>query len=132
MGSIINHKAINWLPQVPFDEMLDIVPTFEEIQKVIHLLNSGKAPGADSIPVEVYKEGGTALTEKLHQLIQHIWQHETVPQDFKDASIIHLYKWKGNCQACDSHHGISMLSIVGKALTRVLLHYGHGVHCQTA
>ena len=87
----INNEAINWLPQVSFDEMLDAVPTFEEIWKAIHLLTSGKAPGADSIPTEVYKEGGTALTEKLHQLFQLIWQHETVPKDFKDASIIHLY-----------------------------------------
>ena len=80
-------------------------------------------PCADSIPAEVYKEGGTALTEKLHQLFQLIWQHETVPQDFKDASIIHLYKHKGNCQACDNHHGISLLSITGKALARVLLNH---------
>ena len=46
------------------------------------MLTSAKAPGADSIPAEVYKEGGTALAEKLHQLFQLIWQHETVPQDF--------------------------------------------------
>ena len=72
-------------------------------------------------PTEVYKEGGTALTDKLHQLFQLIWQHETVPQDFKDASIIHLYKCKGNHQACDNHCGISLLSITGKALARVLL-----------
>ena len=90
---------------------------------MIHLLTSGKAPGANSIPAEVYKEGGTALTEKLHQLFQLIWQHETVPQDFKDASIIHLYEHKGNCQACDNHHGISLLSITGKALARVLLNF---------
>ena len=119
--STINDEAIDQLPQVPFHEMLDAVPTFEEIWKVIHLLTSGKAPDADSIPAEVYKEGGTALTEKIHQLFQLIWQHETVPQDFKDTSIIHLYKHKGNCQACDNHHGISLLSITGKALARVLL-----------
>ena len=62
-----------------------------------------------------------ALTEKLHQLFQLIWQHETVPQDFKDASIIHLYKRKGNRQVCDNHRGISLLSIAGKILARVLL-----------
>ena len=116
-------KPLTLLPQVPFDEMLDAVPTFEEIWKAIHLLTSGTSPGADSIPTEVYKEGGTALTEKLHQLFQLIWQHETVPQDFKDASIIHLYKSKGNCLACDNHCGISLLSITGKALARVLLNH---------
>ena len=80
--STINDKAIDWLPQVPFDEMLDAVPTFDEIRNAIHLLITGKAPGADSIPAEVYKEDGTALTEKLHQLFQLICKHETVPQDF--------------------------------------------------
>ena len=119
--SIINDEAIDQLPQAPFDEMQDAVPNFEEIQKVIYLLTSGKAPGTDSIPGDVYKEGGTALTEKLHQLFQLIWQHETVPQDFKDASIIYLYKHKGNFQACDNHSGISLFSIIGKALARVLL-----------
>ena len=103
--------------------MLDAVPTFEEIRKAIHLLTNNKAPGADSIPAEVYKEGGTALKEKLHQLFQLIWQHETVPQDFKDVSIVHLYKCKGNCHACDNHRGISLLSIAGKALPRVLLNH---------
>ena len=44
-----------------------------------------------------------------------------VPQDFKDASIIHLYKRKGNRQSCDNHRGISLLSIAGKILARILL-----------
>ena len=119
--SIINDEAIDMLPQVPVDETMDAIPTLEEIQKAVHLLSSGKAPGSDSIPAEVYKEGSMALTEKLHQLFQLIWQHETVPQDFKDATIIHLYKRKGNRQAYDNHRGISLLSIAGKILARVLL-----------
>ena len=119
--SVINDEAIDRLPQVPVDETMDAIPTLDEIQKAVHLLSSGKAPGLDSIPAEVYKEGGMALTEKLHQLFQLIWQHDTVPQDFKDASIIHLYKRKGNRQACDNHRGISLLSIAGKILARVLL-----------
>ena len=63
--------------------MLDAVPTFEEIWKAIHLLTSSKAPSADSIPTEVNKEGGTALTEKLHQLFQLIWQHEQFHKTLK-------------------------------------------------
>ena len=50
-----------------------------------------------------------------------MWQQEAVPQDFKDASIVHLYKRKGNRQACDNHRGISLLSIAGKILARILL-----------
>ena len=54
-----------------------------QTKKVIHLLSGG----ADSIPAEVYKEGGTALTEKLHQLFTLKWQQETIPQEFNHACV---------------------------------------------
>ena len=119
--STINDEAINRLPQVPTNKALDDPPTLLETQKAIYLISSGKAPGSDAIPAEVYKEGGTALTERLHELFLLIWQQETIPQDFKDATIIHLYKRKGSRQACDNHRGISLLSIAGKILARILL-----------
>ena len=50
-----------------------------------------------------------------------MWEQESVPQEFKDASIIHLYKKKGNRQSCDNHRGISLLSIAGKILARIIL-----------
>ena len=106
---------------MPINEALDDPPTLLETQKAICLLSSGKAPGSDSIPAEVYKEGGSALTEKLHQMFLLMWQQETIPQEFKDASIIHLYKQKGNHQVCDNHRGISLLFIAGKILARILL-----------
>ena len=119
--STINDEAIDRLHQFPINEEMDKLPRLEEIEKAIRLLSSGKAPGSDSIPAEIYKEGGSALTAKLHQLFLLIWQHETLPQDFKDASIIHLYKRKGNRKVCNNHRGISLLSIAGKVLARVLL-----------
>ncbi|XP_053873541.1 uncharacterized protein LOC128831252 [Malaclemys terrapin pileata] len=45
----------------------------------------------------------------------------TIPQEYRDASILHLYKRKGNRQVCDNHRGISLLSTAGKVLARVLL-----------
>ena len=119
--SSINDEAIQRLPQVPTDTTMDEIPSQEEIKKAINLLSSGKAPGADAIPAEIYKEGGDTLVGKLQDLFKLIWQEEKVPQDFKDASIVHLYKRKGNRQACDNHRGISLLSIAGKILARVLL-----------
>jgi hypothetical protein len=63
----------------------------EETQKAINLLSNGKAPGGDSIPAEIYKDEDMALVVKLHYLFELIWDQGKVPQDFKDASIIHLY-----------------------------------------
>lgn len=119
--SSINEEAIQRLPQVTINTALDDPPNFDEVTTAIQQLSSGKAPGSDAIPAEIYKEGGQAVTEKLLQLFLLIWQTETLPQDFKDVSIIHLYKKKGNHQACDNHRGISLLSIAGKVLARLLL-----------
>jgi hypothetical protein len=46
---------------------------------------------------------------------------EDVPQDFKDATIIPLYKGKGGRQKTDNYRGISLLCTAGKILARILL-----------
>ena len=53
--SVIDNEAINRLPQIPTNEALDIMLTREELPKAISQLSSGKAPGSDSIPAEIYK-----------------------------------------------------------------------------
>ena len=119
--SSISAEAIANLPQVPIDSSLDALPTSDEVRKAISQLSDGKAPGRDCIPAEIYKCGGDALVERLTELFKLIWEKQVLPQDFKDASIVHLYKKKGNRQACDNHRGISLLSIAGKILARILL-----------
>ena len=114
-----NGEVIDRLPQCTVNEEMDELPTLEEIEKTVRLLSTGKAPGSDSIPAD--KESGETLPEKLHQLVHLIWQEEVLPQDFKDASIIDIYTRKGNRQTCDNHRGVSLVSIAGKALARVLL-----------
>ncbi|KAL1263556.1 hypothetical protein QQF64_006295 [Cirrhinus molitorella] len=61
-------------------------------------LSTGKAPGSDAIPLEVYKAGGAVLGDKLKQMFQSFWYQGSIPQELKDASIVHLYKRKGNRQ----------------------------------
>ena len=57
----------------------------------------------------------------MTELVHIMWRKEAIPQEFKDASIILLFKRKGNPNLCDYHRGISLLSIAGKVLARVLL-----------
>ena len=61
------------------------------------------------------------MAEKLTELFQCMLRKEAIQQDFKDASIIHLFKRKDNPQACDNHKGISLLPIAGKILAKNLL-----------
>nr|VZI06582.1 unnamed protein product [Spirometra erinaceieuropaei] len=59
--------------------------------------------------------------DHLTALFQEMWRQGEVPQDFKDATIVHLYKRKGNRQVCDNHRGISLLNIARKIVARILL-----------
>ena len=120
--SSINNEASNRLPQMKCNPLLDELPTVSETVKAIKLLSSsGKTPGSDAIPAETYKAGGPPVAEKLTDLFHILWRKEAIPQEFKDATIIHLFKRKGNLQVCDNHRGISLLSIAGKILAWVLL-----------
>ena len=119
--SSINDEAINRLPQVECNPLLDELPTVSETVKAIKLMSSGKVPRSDAIPAEIYKAGGPPVAEKLTELFHIMWRKEAISQEFKDATIVHLFKRKGNPQVCDNHRGISLLSVAGKILARVLL-----------
>ncbi|BHF71434.1 hypothetical protein SprV_0401449200 [Sparganum proliferum] len=106
--STISDAAVVRLRQVETNVDLDLPPSLQETIRAVQQLSSGKAPGSDAIPAEVYKHGGD------------VCQGE-VPQDFKDATIVHLYKRKGNRQLCDNHRGISLLNIAGKIFAHILL-----------
>jgi len=78
-------------------------------------------PGIDGLPAEVFKAGSLNLITMLTHLFQNIWNKRSVPQEFRDALIVHIFKRKGDRSVCDDHHGISLLSIPGKIPGQVIL-----------
>ena len=70
--------------------LLDESPTVSETVNAIKLLSSGKAPGSDAIPAEIYK----AVAKKITEFCHIMWRKEAIPQQFKYASFIHLFKQK--------------------------------------
>ncbi|BHF69306.1 hypothetical protein SprV_0301235000 [Sparganum proliferum] len=90
-------------------------------QAGVQQLPNRKALGPDAISAEIYKHGGPQLMDHLSVVFQEMWRQGEVPQDFKNATIVHLYKRKGNRQFCDNHRGISLLNIAGKIFARILL-----------
>ena len=67
--SSVNDNAINRLPQIECNVLLDEFPTVKETRKAIQHLFSGKAPGTDSIPAEVYKAGRLPMAEKTDRVV---------------------------------------------------------------
>ena len=74
----INDDAINRLPQVECNLLLDEFPTVAETVKAIKLLSSGKAPGSDAIPAEIYKAGETPVAKKM-TVISHSVEKRNYP-----------------------------------------------------
>ena len=103
--------------------LLDELPTVSETEKAIKLLSSGKAPGSDAIPAEIYKASGPPVAEKL-TVISHYVEKRSHPSRIQGCNLlnrIHLFKRKGNPHVCDNHRCIYLLSVAGKILARVLL-----------
>ena len=73
----------------------------------------------DGIPADVMKYGGDRLKEFVFEVISHVWD-TSAPQDWRDATLESLFK-KGERSDCGNFHSISLLSIVGKVLARVML-----------
>ena len=71
---------------------LDEKPTMDEMVRAIKGLKDGNAPGGDGITAEVWKYGGANLSNRLHRWIIKIWKEGHVPQAWKDANLVIIYK----------------------------------------
>ena len=93
---VINEDVLERLPHLPLDMTLEVVPTSEEVKLAVFSMKNNKAAGPDNIPAEIFKYGGPTLLSQLHRLIEKIWMHEEIPNDFIDGIIHTVYKKKGD------------------------------------
>ena len=102
-------EACRWLKQRPIREELCEPITVNELAKALRSTRSGKAAGEDGIPAEVLKHGGPSLKAELLKLFNYCLESMALPQDFKDALIVTIYKKKGDRSECGNQRGISLL-----------------------
>ena len=101
--------------------LLDEFATVSETVKAIKLLSSGKVPGPDAITAEIYKAGGTPVAKKMTELFHIMWRKEANPKKIQGCVSYPSIQTKRESSTCDNHCGISLLSVAGKVLARVLL-----------
>jgi len=124
--SVLNQKStfetqmLSEIPQWTTATYLDDVPSATDVEHALRQTASGKSPGIDGSPSEVLKNGGPTLLDQLHKLFCVIWKQESVPQDFEDALVVHIYKRKVDRAVCDNHRGIRYFLLLAP-LARVLL-----------
>ncbi|BHF85558.1 hypothetical protein SprV_1002872500 [Sparganum proliferum] len=128
LQSPLHHLRHRHRPPAPSEDQHQPRPptrSLNETIRTVQQLPSGKAPASDAAPAEVCKHNCPKFMEHLTDLFEEMRRQEEVPQDFKDSTIIHLYKQIGNRQVCDNHRGICLLNIAGKIFAHILLHSLH-------
>ena len=109
------------LPTMPIIPKLDDPPSFDEVEKAILSLKDNKAADPDNILAEVIKYGGCALHRRLHNFILDRLSAKCLPQQWKNANIILVHKQKSDRAECGNSRGISILSVAGKVLAKIML-----------
>lgn len=107
-----------------FDNILgelicDDPPSTIEISRAINALKNHKSAGEDKIVAEMIKVGGDKSIQMLQSLLNKIWREKVVPQDWRDSMVVPIHK-KGDKANCSNYRGISLLSVPGKVLSRIL------------
>ena len=95
-------------------------PTYEEMEKALKLVRTGKAKGPDEIPAELLKLGGDTVAEAMHKMIMYDWKTGNWPDEWTQSTFVPLLK-KGDPTVCADYRTISLISHASKVLLRLVL-----------
>jgi len=70
--SSVSQQALDDIDQRPMLKYLSLTPSLAEVTKAVKQMSSGKVPGSDGIPADVFKHGGMKLTRKLTSLLKRM------------------------------------------------------------
>ncbi len=123
--SVLNRNPPENLPDFANHEIEDMdinmqEISIEEIKRAINKLKAGRSPGIDGISAEMIKCDKDTSCKMLQDIINKVWNSETLPVEWKKGVIVKLPK-KGDLASCGNWRGITLLSIPGKILSRILL-----------
>ncbi|CAB4032685.1 Hypothetical predicted protein, partial [Paramuricea clavata] len=99
----------------------EIILTVEEVQAVLETLDVTKATGPDNVPARLLKETAPVISTSLCTLFNKSLSQGALPEDWKIANIIPVYK-KGEKEYAENYRPISLLSIVSKVLERCVFY----------
>uniref|UniRef100_A0A803KGA6 Reverse transcriptase domain-containing protein n=1 Tax=Xenopus tropicalis TaxID=8364 RepID=A0A803KGA6_XENTR len=92
----------------------------EEVADAIDSFPSGKASGADGIPIELYKRHSKTLSPMLQKVFAEALRVGTLPPSMYEAAIALLAKPGKDPQLSESYRPISLLTADVKILAKIL------------
>ena len=106
--------------------LFEAEPTHVKTLKAVRAMANWKAPGADSLPVELLKLDNPTrepvVLKHFHATLVRVWRGEEIPREWKDATIKVLHK-KSDRSGCNNFQGISLVSHTGKVLLKIVANH---------
>ena len=102
------------------DTFLDCNITMNEIIDAVYSQNNGKCPGMDKVTAEIYKCSFTHINNFLVRLFNKIFNDGTYPEAWGDSIIVPIFKG-GNPEEPKNYRGVSLINILGKIYSQILL-----------
>ena len=91
-----------------------------EVSYMLKSLDTAKATGPDGIPATLLKETADVITPSLCRLFNKSISSGSLPDEWKTANIVQVYK-KGDNENAENYRPISLLCIISKILERCVL-----------
>ncbi len=110
------------IPNIPESISIDLgaAITKEEISIAIDHLKTGKTPGPDGLPTEIYKKFKAKLLSPLFDMFSESFRKRTLPVSLRGALITLLPKPGKPCNKCENLRPISLLNVDLKILCKIL------------
>ena len=91
-----------------------------ELEDALKALKDKKSPGPDKITNEMLKHMGPKAKSKLIGLYNNSWKEGIVPQKWREAVMVPIYKKGKERSKTTSYRPISLTSCVGKLMERLI------------
>ena len=121
-SSVFTREDLNTMPSMghrQHQRMRDITVTEQGVKKLLKGLKPHKASGPDSISVRLLKELCEELTPVLTTIFQSSLVSATVPEAWKMAHIVPVFK-KGDCSTAANYRPVSLTAICSKLIEHII------------
>ena len=98
---------------------LNLEITLSEIKKAVRQLKLGRSGDSDMFINEFLYYGNEALLKTLYVMFNNIFKVGYFPAQWSEGLVVPLHK-KGSINDVNNFRGITLLSCIGKLLSRIL------------
>ena len=94
--------------------------TLKELKKIVAKLKSGKSPGLDGYPAELFKYAGDGVLKSLLEVYNMIKKSREIPKQWDLVKIVTIYKQKGSKKVLKYYRGIFLTLVVSKIFEQMV------------